>query len=152
VVRLKRESESLGHGVRCPSIRDFSRVCCTLPNALSMILHPKAIFIGTITDLVLSFLVGPLLLYPFDVYITSSYLPEWSLVVGLIAVTIGGYITARRSPSAKIFNAVIFALIQILIGIFGAVFIPSPFWFNVASFILIVPVTLFGAYVALRTK
>ena len=109
--------------------------------------HPRSILLGTITDVVLSFGAG-LLLPLFGIYGSSPYLPYWSLVLGLIAVAIGGCVTAWRSSSAKVFNTIIFAAIQILIGVLGALFVPAPNWFNIASVVLTIPAALLGAYLA----
>lgn len=114
--------------------------------------HASAIFLGTLADLALSFIVGPIILYAFGIYGSNPFLPHWSLVLGLIAVAVGGYVTAWKSPSEKIFNGFIFGSIQILIGILGAVFVAMPLWFNITSFVLIIPTALLGTYIAMRSK
>ena len=114
-----------------------------------MTLHPFAIFLGIITDLALSLIVGPLLLFFLGVGESSPYLYHWSLVLGLIAVLIGGYVTSLKSRSSKIFNATIFGVIEVVIGLAIVVFVPMPLWFNIASFGLMIPASLLGAYMAL---
>lgn len=114
--------------------------------------HASAIFLGTLADLALSFIFGPIILYTVGIYGSNPFLPHWSLVLGLIAVAIGGYVTAWKSPSEKVFNGFIFGAIQILIGILGAIFITMPLWFNIASFVLIIPTALLGVYIAMRGK
>lgn len=114
--------------------------------------HASAIILGTLTDLALSFIAGPAILYVFGLYGSNPFLPHWSLALGLTAVALGGYVTARKAPSEKIFNGFIFATIQILIGILGAMFVTMPLWFNIASFVLIIPTALLGAHIALRNS
>jgi hypothetical protein len=115
-----------------------------------MKLHLLAIFLGTITDLILSFTVGPLVLYVLGINENSPYLYQGSLGVGLVAVAIGGYVTARKSQSFKLFNTTIFGVIQVMIGIAAAMFVPAPLWFNITSLILIIPAALLGVYAALH--
>lgn len=112
-----------------------------------MKVHPLAILFGTVVDLGFSFGIS-LLLPLFGIYGSNPYLLDLSLMLGLIAVAVGGYVTAWRSSSNKVFNAIIFAAIQILIGIFGTFVVPAPSWFTVLSSILIVPAALLGASIA----
>lgn len=116
-----------------------------------MTFHPTAIALGVIVDLALSFIVAPLELFVIGVGEHSPYLYHWSLVSGLIAVAIGAYVTSRKSPSHKIFNAAIFGLIQVVIGLALALFVPAPLWFYIASSALVVPASLIGARLALAS-
>jgi hypothetical protein len=104
-----------------------------------------AIFLGTITDVVLSVTIGPL-----ELYVLRINVYQGSLFLGLIAVAIGGYVTARKSRSFKLFNATIFGAIQVIIGIAAAMFVPAPLWFNIVSLALIFPAALFGGYAAFQ--
>ena len=108
--------------------------------------YPLAVFLGKITDLALSFTVGPFVLYELGINESSPYLYQGSLALGLVAVVIGGYVTAVKSPSSKIFNTIIFAVIQLVIGALAARVTAMPLWFNVASFGLMIPASLLGAY------
>lgn len=114
--------------------------------------HFLAIFLGTITDLALSFIVGPLILYLTGIYGSNPFLPHASLLLGLIAIVIGGYVTARKSLTNKIFNTSIFAGIQIVISVIGAMVVSMPLWFNITSFVLILPSALLGECLATRRK
>lgn len=114
-----------------------------------MKLHPKAIFIGIVTDIVLSESSSlGLSIFGFNANYPSLYV--WSLILGLIGVAAGGYVTSWKSKSSKVFNVIVFGIVEILIGLFIALFISMPLWFNVASFILIIPAALLGAYIATR--
>ena len=116
-----------------------------------MKLHPLAILLGIVTDLALSLIVGPLELSLIGVGENSPYLYHWSLVLGLISLIIAGYVTAWKSPSSKIFNAAMFGIIEIVVGLAIVLFIPMPLWFNITSFVLIIPASLLGAYIARLT-
>jgi hypothetical protein len=113
--------------------------------------HPKAIVLGVITDLVPSLIVGPVMLLFLGVGENSPYLYHWSLALGLVAVIIGACVTSLKSPSSKVFNAIIFGAIQVLLGLVIVAFVPMPLWFNVTSSVLIIPASLLGAYVTPRT-
>jgi len=117
-----------------------------------MKLHPKAIFLGLITDLVLSFVVGPLELWVIGVPPNSLYLFHWSLFLGLLGTAIGGYVTAKQSKSSKLFNAAIFGAIEVFLSLVAAIYLPLPLWFNLTSCILIIPASLIGAYAALPRR
>ncbi|HUO50186.1 MAG TPA: hypothetical protein VMU25_01285 [Candidatus Paceibacterota bacterium] len=119
-----------------------------------MKLHPFAILLGVITDLVLSVVVG-LIVSGFaglDNH-NSSFFAAWSLLLGLAALAVGGYVTAWRAISSKLFNATIFGIIEMLVGL-GALVIspPMPIWFVVSSLILTVPAGLLGAYIVVRVE
>src|SRR5262249_17956382 len=106
--------------------------------------------------LFMSFVVGPLELRFFGVAHDSPYLFHWSLALGLVDVAIAGYVTSWTSKSWKLLNAAIFGGIEVLLGIAGAMYLSTyvliPLWFNVASSILIVPASVFGAYIAASYK
>jgi hypothetical protein len=142
VVRPKYESESLGRGVRCFGIRDRPSVLCTLPNALSMKFHPLAIFLDVVTDIVLS-VISSVGLSLFGVNTNDP---------GACRVAVGGYVTGIISSSSKEFNVVVFGVVEILIGLLISAFVVAPLWFNVVSFVLIIPSALLGAYVAAHLK
>jgi len=104
-----------------------------------------AILIGTASDLFLS-LLAALALQLLGVSEGSPFLFPVSFCLGLVAVAIGGYVTARLSKWSKLFNATTFALTQLVIAIAAAELLPAPLWFDVASITLIIPTSFFGAY------
>jgi hypothetical protein len=115
-----------------------------------MKLHLKAIFIGVFVDIALT-AVASLVLFIVGVESTSPAFYVWSLALGLVAVSGGGYATARSAWASKIFNTVLYGIIEILIGFAFAIFSPSiPLWFHIASFVLVLPAALLGAYVVVR--
>ena len=75
-----------------------------------------------------------------------------SLIFGLAATMVGGYVTSRKSPDSKTANAVIFGLVGVFVGLLGARFISMPVWFNIASAILVIPAAILGAYIEMRKK
>lgn len=118
-----------------------------------MKIHAKAIFLGLATDILLSLFVGGLiLLVIFGPADTRPVVYIGSLVFGLIATMVGGYVTSRKSPDSKFTNATIFGVAGVLIGFLGAGFMAMPLWFNIASAILIIPAALLGAYIEKRKK
>jgi hypothetical protein len=83
----------------------------------------------------------------FDVNTSNPYLYPSSLIFGLVGVTVGGYVTAIISSSSKEFNVVVFGALEILIASLVSSFVAAPLWFNVVSFVLIIPSALLGWYV-----
>ena len=51
-----------------------------------------------------------------------------------------------KSQSSKLVNTAIFGVIQVMIGIAAAMFVPAPVWFNIGGIVLVIPVALVGAY------
>lgn len=115
-----------------------------------MKLHIKAITLGLVADVILSFVGSSILLIPFGVDVESLSMYVWSLILGLAATTGGGYVTSWKSPDSKIFNVVIFAALGMLLGLAIAMSISIPLWFNVASVILVPLTALFGAYIEMH--
>ncbi len=74
------------------------------------------------------------------------------MVLGLLAVVAGGYVTSWKSPDSKITNAAVFGFLQVLLGLTIAMFVAMPAWFNITSAILVIPAGLLGAYLAVRTR
>jgi hypothetical protein len=103
--------------------------------------HPLAILLGIVADIVASF---------FDVNTSNPYLYGSSLILGLVGVAVGGYVTAIISSSSKEFNVVVFGTMEVLIALLVSSFVGAPLWFNVVSFVLIIPSALLGWYVATR--
>jgi hypothetical protein len=144
VVSEKQKDKPLGKRVWSVSIWNSPSLFGIFSNALDMKIHALAILSGTIVDLILSFGVSLLLPF-FGIYGNNPYFPILSLLFGLAAVAVGGYVTARQALTAQLFNTGIFAVIQILISILGAWFVPAPLWFNIASLLFITPAALLGA-------
>jgi hypothetical protein len=107
-----------------------------------------AIVVGVVTDLVLTVL-GSLILFLVGIGSTSPALYAWSLVLGLVAVAGGGYVAARSSQKSKIFNTLIYGIVEVFIGLAFAVFSTEvPLWFDIVGSILTIPAALVGAYCA----
>jgi hypothetical protein len=66
-----------------------------------------------------------------------------SLVLGLLTTLLGGYIVARIARTAKVFNAMLFGCIGIVLNVFTAA--DLPLWFNLLNFLLLIPAAVFGA-------
>src|SRR5271166_3613421 len=112
----------------------------------NMKFHPKAIFFGVLTDLGLT-VIASVVLFLVGIGSTNPALYAWSLILGLAAVCGGGYVTARSGPTSKMFNSGLYGVVEVLIGIAVALFSPLiPLWFHIASFILVLPAALLGAY------
>ena len=112
-----------------------------------MKVHPLAIFLGLVIDFVISFIFAPLLLLMLGVSPNDPNLYVWSLVFGLLAVAVGGYVTARKSVDSKFANSAVFGAVGVLIGFTISLFSEMPTWFHIASAISIIPVALLGAYI-----
>ena len=114
--------------------------------------HFKAIFLGLIADLVLSFVLSTILGLILGIRENDSSLYTWSLILGLLAVAAGGYVTAWKSPDSKIANATVFGFIGVLIGLAIATISTMPMWFNITSALLIIPAAILGAYIEMRKR
>lgn len=128
-------------------------------------LNIKAVVIGTAVDLITSLVFGLAtgiivgILYArsgndlasFEQYLASSLQVQLvSLTGGLFCIALGGFIASRIAKDAPIFNAVAVGVLGIIIGLF---FIgKNQFWFNVASFLLIVPAAYLGGILGSRTS
>ena len=105
----------------------------------------KAIALGTLTDLVLSLIcalpVGILgaILHrahgskaTFETFLHSNMLLMLlSLFVGLVAVCVGGGVTAYVAKEKRVWNAFLMGVVTSLIGILFS--LSLPIWFNIAS-------------------
>lgn len=117
-----------------------------------MKIHIKAIILGFVTDISLSFIGSLLLMIPFGTTNENPIVYVGSLIFGLAATAVGGYVTSLKSPDSKTGNAAIFGALGVALGFLIASFISVPMWFNVASAILVIPAALFGAYIEMRKK
>jgi hypothetical protein len=75
------------------------------------------------------------------------------LVVGLFWSFLGGFVAAKVAKRAEYFNASIIGVIGAAIG-FDSMLSGQgiPLWYELTGFIVIVPVSLLGGYLALKKK
>lgn len=125
----------------------------------------KAIIVGTLVDIGGSIAIGIVIgivagiiyassnggMEGFEEYsVTSVPLLVTSLIVGLVFVSLGGYVAGKIAKENEIMNALTVGVIAILLGIlFTSVY---PVWFNVASFGLILPFAYLGGILSSRAK
>gem|GEM_PF-6052647 len=86
------------------------------------------------------------------VYANTSLL--WILlIVGLFWTFLGGFVAAKVARRAEVFNASIIGVIAAAIG-FDSMLTNHevPLWFELLGFIIIIPVSLLGGYLALRRR
>jgi hypothetical protein len=107
----------------------------------------KAIGLGVLADLVVSLASG-LGLAGAGIRTGDPQVYTWSLLLGLVGVAVGGYVTSVRARSTRTVNAVVFGVIEIVIGVIVTMFVEMPAWFNAVSMLLIIPASLVGAYLA----
>lgn len=75
------------------------------------------------------------------------------LVVGLFWSFLGGFIAAKVAKRAEYFNAAIIGVIGAAIGFDSMLTNDSiPLWYELIGFVVIVPVSLLGGFVALKRK
>ena len=67
------------------------------------------------------------------------------LVVGLLAMILGGYVAARKSPGAELTNAITVGVVMTLLGILLQVIFRTPFnlW-SVIGFVTMIPAAAAG--------
>ncbi|OPH60814.1 hypothetical protein BC351_16585 [Paenibacillus ferrarius] len=75
------------------------------------------------------------------------------MVMGLFWSFFGGYIAAKVARRAEYFNAAIIGVIGAAIG-FDSMLTDHgiPLWFELIGFVVIIPISLLGGYVALKRK
>jgi uncharacterized membrane protein YeaQ/YmgE (transglycosylase-associated protein family) len=118
-----------------------------------MKIYPKAILIGLAADIGLSITFGvletALVVGTTALRARSTSALLWSMVFGFMGCIIGGYATSHFSPTAKLFNALLFGIIETALG--AALVILSlhggPLWYAIAGFVLTIPAGLLGAYI-----
>ncbi|MFH2046713.1 MAG: hypothetical protein ABIK92_16395 [Pseudomonadota bacterium] len=109
-------------------------------------IHLKAVIIGTVADLLATFLFGIILFFLFGQG-GDKALP-YALLTGLACIVLGGYVAASIAPNYKIFNATMIGVVGILIGI---PFIGSyPIWYSALSIILMPPAAYLGGIIKLK--
>ncbi len=104
-----------------------------------------AIGLGILSDFALSAL-GAVIVSLTGFNTRSPDLFVWSLIVGLVAIFVGGYVTFVKSQSSAFANTIAFGVIEIIIGAVLTISSPMPAWFVVASLLLILPTSLAGGY------
>lgn len=82
-----------------------------------------------------------------EMYATSTVFLILRTIIGVIALTAGGYITTRIAKSASYINAAIVGLISLGLTIL-AYNDNYPAWFNIISFLFLIPAALYGAHMA----
>jgi hypothetical protein len=125
----------------------------------------KAIALGVVTDLTASVIVaipigviGAVLhvsrggkLDTFETFLHGHIpLMMFSLFLGLAAVLAGGVVTARVAKQDRVWNAFLMGVVTTLIGIPFS--LSLPLWFNVASFLLMVPCAMLGGWLVERRQ
>jgi hypothetical protein len=105
----------------------------------------KAVIIGTLADLLATFLFGIILFFLFGQ--GDKALP-YALLVGLACIVLGGYVAASIAQNYKVFNATMIGVIGILIGIpfWGS----YPIWYSTLSIILMPPAAYLGGIFKLK--
>ncbi|GFZ99127.1 hypothetical protein GCM10008018_51650 [Paenibacillus marchantiophytorum] len=75
------------------------------------------------------------------------------MVMGLFWSFFGGFIAAKVAKRAEYFNAAIIGVIGAAIG-FDSMLTDHgvPLWFELIGFVVIIPISLLGGYVALKRK
>ncbi|MBD0380701.1 hypothetical protein [Paenibacillus sedimenti] len=73
------------------------------------------------------------------------------LAVGLFWTFLGGYVAAKVAKRAEVFNASIIGVIAAAIG-FDSMLTSRdiPLWYELIGFIVIIPISLLGGYLALK--
>ncbi|MFL6547397.1 MAG: hypothetical protein ACJ8OJ_01810 [Povalibacter sp.] len=84
-----------------------------------------------------------------DALLSNQRFLMWSLFLGTISTTIGGFLAARFSRSVPYFHALIY-------GIFGLIFslLTSdglPLWYNAIGYAVLLPAALVGGHIAKRS-
>lgn len=121
----------------------------------------KSVFLGFLVDIVGSLLVGFIIgIIAAILYVAKgnridgfeqfyySNLPIMiiSLIVGLLFVILGGFIAGKVAKQDEILNACSVGMVGILFGLFFCWSLPL--WYNIASFLLIMPCAYLGGLIA----
>src|SRR5215470_317310 len=97
-------------------------------------LHVKAILLGLISATLLAVLVGPLeALFLFGSALAGTALHVWSLALGSVAVGIGAFVVAWKSPSAQFLNVWTYWAVAQVAGTISSSVTTFPLWYNVAG-------------------
>ncbi|EGU30527.1 hypothetical protein VII00023_10974 [Vibrio ichthyoenteri ATCC 700023] len=102
-----------------------------------------AVGLGFLADLFATFLLA----FFAQLLAGPTLLPlGYALIIGLICVVFGGYVTAKIAQQDKVYNAVLVGVAGILMGVpyYGTL----PLWYSLASIILVVPAAFWGGVLA----
>jgi hypothetical protein len=113
-----------------------------------------AIVLGLLTDFAASTVVS-ILLVIFHLPPEGTEIAVFALILGLPAITLGGYVTARKSLTDKYFNTFIMGTVDLLLSIPVAYFAVGdsvPVWFHILAFILTIPAAVLGGYFVHTSK
>jgi len=124
---------------------------------MQRLLSIKAVLIGTVADLVATFGAGVAVVIIFTALGNDSeqYLSKFEsslllqiivLSVGLLCVMLGGYVAGRTAKDAPVFNGFAVGVLAAIIGLFFME--GNPLWFNIASFLLVIPFGYLGGVLA----
>ncbi len=67
-----------------------------------------------------------------------------ALVLGTASTVVGGFLTARLAPALPFYNALMFGIVNLILGLPFSTGLPT--WFRVVAFGLLIPAALAGAY------
>lgn len=67
-----------------------------------------------------------------------------ALVFGTASTAVGGFLTARLAPTLPFYNALVFGIVNLILGLPFSTGLPT--WFRVVGFGLLIPAALAGAY------
>jgi ammonia channel protein AmtB len=110
-------------------------------------IHAKAVVIGLVSGFILGILVGPLeTLLTFGASLSATPLHIVSLTLGSLATVFAAYLTARKAPTDKLANVLIFWTISELLGILSTFVLPFPVWYNLVGALSIFVASLLGWY------
>ena len=70
-------------------------------------------------------------------YLLSTPIMLISLIVGLIFVSVGGFVAGKVAKQNEVMNALGVGFVGIIFGVFFSPF--YPLWFNISAFILTLP-------------
>jgi hypothetical protein len=132
-------------------------------------LKVSAIVLGILTDFVFSGIIAIALLFVFggSAHISASTTGDnqlnlgvpstfyiASLVGGLLACIIAGYVTARMAKTSELLHAACVGVVGMLFGLISPIIGGSsyPIWFQVLSYLLVLPSCVLGGFLFLRTR
>jgi len=105
----------------------------------------KAIIIGTLVDLIATFLIGIVFVLLFG---HGDKVLPYALIIGLLCIALGGYVAASLSPNDKLFNAAMIGVVGILVGI--PFWSSYPIWYSTLSILLMPPFAYLGGIIKFK--
>jgi hypothetical protein len=124
-----------------------------------------AIVIGIIVDMVGTMIVSSIftVIYVMANHIDISNIKELytnnlfislNMIIGAIFSTFGGFVAARIAKQSKLMNSAIIGIACEMEGIYtifnGKSLLPT--WYHVTAFIITIPLTLYGGFLAIKFK